>query len=162
MSNGRTEHAALSSTPHLGLRRVIWVILFFLLIGCVKLKPTLTYQPLLERSFTSRPQPATLSQTPAETLVQKGFVKIGYIDIQILQTSCRRYLLGGKDIQQVCEPNSDSDPTPWLLRKGGQVGGELVVIEFERSHTETMDMMGIDAFYTKEFSHVTAAVWRKN
>ena len=61
----------------------------------------------------------------------------------------------------MCEANPDSDPMPWLLQKGAQVGGELIVIQFERSDIETMRLMGLDAFYVKEFSHVTAAVWRK-
>ncbi|NKB80544.1 MAG: hypothetical protein GKS05_01340 [Nitrospirales bacterium] len=143
---------------------MIWFILIFVLIGCQQAKPSLTYNSLLDEPVQSRTQPAALSQKSSKALIQEGFVKIGYIDLRILKESCRRYLLGGEDVREVCEVSEvspQSDPIPWLLRKGGEVGGDLIVLEFETSYMERMDMLGIDAYYTKEFSLVTAAVWRQ-
>ncbi len=42
------------------------------------------------------------------------------------------------------------------------MGGDLVVIEFEKPYTEIMNMMAKDGYYEKEFSAITAAVWRKD
>ncbi len=140
---------------------LVGCILVFAIICCQRAKPSLTYQHLLNQTVQSRTQPASLSPKAAETLIKEGFVKIGYIDLRILTKSCRRYLLGGKDVREVCETSAESDPIPWLLRKGGEVGGDLIVIEFEKSYTEFMDMLGLDAFYASEFSRITAAVWRK-
>lgn len=140
---------------------VLWVILVFALIGCQQTKPTLTYQHLLDDPVQSRAQPASLSQKSTESLIQEGFVKIGYIDLRMLTKSCRRYLLGGKDVREVCETRPESDPVPWLLQKGGEVGGDLIVIEFQKPYTESMDLLGLDAFYANEFSRISASVWRK-
>ncbi len=160
MRYGKENEGLLSSTCYLRFGSVVWSILAFALISCQQAKPNLTYQPLLEQPVQSRTQPASLSQKSSEALIQEGFVKIGYIDLRMLKQSCRRYLLGGKDIHKVCETLPESDPVPWLLRKGSEVGGDLIVIEFETSYTERMDMMGIDAYYTKDFSRITGAVWR--
>jgi hypothetical protein len=160
--NGRAERASFLATPSFGLGNFIWVLLLFLLIGCVKTKPTLTYQPLQETTFQSRTQPASLSQKPAETLIQEGFVKVGYLSLNILKEICKHYYLGGEDIQDKCITAPDSDPLPWLLQKGQAVGGDLVVIEFEKPYTEIMNMMARDGYYRKEYSAITAAVWRKD
>ncbi len=162
MRYGKENEGLLSSTCCLRFGSVVWSILAFALKSCQQAKPNLTYQPLLEQPVQSRTQPASLSQKSSEALIQKGFVKIGYIDLRILKKSCRRYLLGGKDVREVCESSPESDPIPWLIRKGGEVGGDLIVIEFEKPYTEFMDMMGVDAFYENEFSRITAAVWRKS
>ncbi len=159
--HGKKERGFMYSTSNLRFGYFLWFILVFALIGCQQAKPSLTYQPLLDQPVQSRTQPAALTQKSAEVLIQEGFVKIGYIDLRILKKSCRRYVLGGADVREVCETNPGSAPTPWLLRKGGEVGGDLIVIEFEKSYTEFMDMLGIDAFYANEFSRITAAVWRK-
>jgi len=160
--NGRTERASFLTTPSFGLGNFIWVLLLFLLIGCVKTKPTLTYQPLQETTFQSRTQPASLSQKSAETLIQEGFVKIGYLSLNIMEKTCKHYYLGGEDIQDKCITAPDSDPLPWLLQKGQAVGGDLVIIEFEKPYTEVMNMISRDGYYRKEFSAITAAVWRKD
>ncbi|MCZ6800766.1 MAG: hypothetical protein O7F12_09785, partial [Nitrospirae bacterium] len=149
------------NTSFLRFGYFLWFILVFALIGCQQAKPSLTYQSLLDKPVQSRTQPASLSQKSTESFIQEGFVKIGYIDLRMLAKSCRAYLLGGKNVGKVCETNPESDPIPWLLRKGGEVGGDLIVIEFEKPYTEFMDMMGVDAFYENEFSRITAAVWRK-
>jgi len=159
--HGKKAPGCLSSTSHLRFGYVVGFILLFALIGCQQTKPTLTYQPLLNQPVLARPQPASLSQKSSEALVQEGYVKIGYIDLRMLTKSCRRYLLGGKDVREACETMPESDPIPWLLRKGGEEGGDLIVIEFEKSYTEQMDLLGLNAFYAKEFSRITAAVWRK-
>jgi hypothetical protein len=143
----------------LGLGCLAWVLLG---LGCQIAKPTLTYQPLHETTFQSRTQPASLSQKSAETLIQEGFVKIGYLSLNIMEKTCKHYYLGGEDIQDKCITAPDSDPLPWLLQRGQAVGGDLVIIEFEKPYTEIMNMMARDGYYRKEFSAITAAVWRKD
>jgi hypothetical protein len=160
--NGRTERASFLATPSFGLGNLIWVMLFFLLIGCVRAKPTVTYQPLQETTFQSRTQPASLSQKSAETLIQEGFVKIGYLSLNILEKVCRHYFVGGQDISEKCTTFPYSDPTPLLWEQGQQEGGDLVVIEFEKPYTEIMNMMARDGYYEKKYSAITAAVWRKD
>ena len=160
--NGKTERASFLATPSFGHGSFVWVMLLFLLIGCVRAKPTLTYQPLHETTFQSRTQPASLSQKSAETLIQEGFVKIGYLSLNIMEKTCKHYYLGGEDIQDKCITAPDSDPLPWLLQRGQAAGGDLVVIEFEKPYTEIMNMMARDGYYRKEFSAITAAVWRKD
>ena len=137
-------------------------MLFLLLIGCVRAKPTLTYQPLQETTFQSRTQTASLSQKSADTLIQEGFVKIGYLSLNVMEKICRHYDLGGEDIQEKCTTVPDSDPLPWLLQRGQAVGGDLIVIEFEKPYTEIMNMMARDGYYEKKYSAITAAVWRKD
>ena len=161
-SNGRTERAFFLGTSSVGLGNFIWVMLLFLLIGCVKTKPTLTYQPLQETTFQSRTQPASLSQKSAETLIQEGFVKIGYLSLNVLEKTCKHYNLGGEDIQKKCTTAPDSDSVPWLLQRGQAVGGDLIVIEFEKPYTEIMNMMARDGYFEKKYSAITAAVWRKD
>ena len=160
--NGRTERASFLATPSFGLGNLIWVMLFFLLIGCVRAKPTVTYQPLQETTFQSRTQPASLSQKSAKTLIQEGFVKIGSLDVNVLKKTCRHFFVGGQDIKNKCTDFPHSDPNPLLLEKGHQVGGDLIVIEFEKPYTEIMNMMARDGYYKKEYSAITAAVWRKD
>jgi len=121
-----------------------------------------TYQPLLQPSFSSSTQPAALSQKSAETLIQEGFVKIGYLSLNILEQTCRHYFVGGQGIKDNCKTFPHSDPIPLLLEKGHQVGGDLIVIEFEHPYTEVMNMMAINGYYLKKFSATTAAVWRKD
>ena len=70
--------------------------------------------------------------------------------------------MGGQDISEKCTTFPYSDPTPLLLEQGQQGGGDLVVIEFEKPYTEIMNMMARDGYYRKEFSAITAAVWRKD
>ena len=120
----------------------MWVMLLFLLIGCVKTKPIVTYQPLQEKTFQSQAQSASISQKSSNTLIQEGFVKIGYLSLNILEKVCRHYFVGGQDISEKCTTFPYSDPTPLLLEQGQQVGGDLVVIEFEKPYTEIMNMMG--------------------
>ncbi len=136
-----------------------WVLLC---LGCQIVKPTLTYQPLQEKTFQPRTEPASLSQKSAETLIQEGFVKIGYITLNILEKTCRRYFVGEENIEENCTTFPRADPIPLLSQKGQQAGGDLVVIEFEQPYTEIMGMMAKDAYYRKEFSAITAAVWRKD
>jgi hypothetical protein len=128
----------------------------------VKTKPIVTYQPLQEKTFQSRTQPAALSQKSAENLTQEGFVKIGYLSLNILEKVCRHYFVGGPDIHDRCTTLPDSDPLPLLLKKGQAMGGDLIVIEFEKPYTEIMNMMAQDGYYRKEFSAITAAVWRED
>jgi len=156
------ERASLFSACPFGFASFVLLMLLFLLIGCVKTKPTLTYQPLQEATFQSRTQQASLSQKSAETLIQEGFVKIGYLSLNVLEKTCKHYSLGGEDIQKKCTTAPDSDPVPWLLQRGQAVGGDLVVIEFEKPYTEIMNMISRDGYYRKEFSAITAAVWRKD
>jgi len=151
-----------TSTSHWRVRSVIGCILVFTLIGCGKTKPIVTYQPLLQPSFSSSTQPAALSQKSAETLIQEGFVKIGYLSLNIMEKICKHYDLGGEDIQEKCTTAHDSDPLPWLLQRGQAVGGDLIVIEFEKPYTEIMNMMARDGYYEKKYSAITAAVWRKD
>ena len=158
MKNGR-EKTQPGSYVILGLGCLAWVLLG---LGCQIGKPTLTYQPLHEKTYQSRTQPASLSQKSAETLIQEGFVKIGYLSLNIKEKTCKHYYLGGEDIQDKCITAPDSDPLPWLLQRGQAVGGDLVVIEFEKPYTEIMNMIARDGYYRKEFSAITAAVWRKN
>ena len=160
--HGKTERASLLATPSFGRGSFIWVMLLFLLIGCVRAKPTVTYKPLQETTFQSRTQPASLSQKSAETLIQEGFVKIGYLSLNIMEKICKHYDLGGEDIQGKCTTAPDSDPLPWLLQRGQAVGGDLIVIEFEKPYTEIMNMMARDGYYEKIYSAITAAVWRKD
>ena len=160
--NGKTERASLLATPSFGRGSFVLVMLLFLLIGCVRAKPTVTYKSLQETTFQSRTQPASLSQKSAETLIQEGFVKIGYLSLNIMEKTCKHYNLGGEDIQDKCITWPDSDPVPWLLQRGQAVGGDLVVIEFEKPYTEIMNMIARDGYYRKEFSAITAAVWRKD
>ncbi len=149
-------------SSHVRFGCVGWLILVFTLIGCQQAKPSLTYQPLQEKNFQSRTQPASLSQKSAETLTQEGFVKIGYLSLNILEKICRNYFVGGQDISEKCTTFPYSDPTPLLLEQGQQVGGDLVVIEFEKPYTEIMNMMARNGYYRKEYSAITAAIWRKN
>jgi hypothetical protein len=158
MKNGG-EKTQSGSCVILGLGCMAWVLLC---LGCQIAKPTLTYQPLQENTFQSRTQPASLSQKSAETLLQEGFVKVGYLSLNVLEKICRHYFVGGQDIHDRCTSVPDSDPLPWLLQKGQAVGGDLVVIEFENPYTEIMNMMARDGYYRKEFSAITAAVWRKD
>ena len=159
LMKNRREKTQPGSCMILGLGCMAWVLLG---LGCQIAKPTLTYQPLHEITFQSRTQPASLSQKSAETLIQEGFVKIGYLSLNIKEKTCKHYYLGGEDIQDKCITASDSDPLPWLLQRGQAVGGDLVVIEFEKPYTEIMNMIARDGYYRKEFSAITAAVWRKN
>jgi hypothetical protein len=48
------------------------------------------------------------------------------------------------------------------LERGQAVGGDLIVIEFEKPYTEIMNMMARDGYYEKKYSAITAAVWRKD
>ncbi len=160
--NGKKDRGCWHTTFVLRLGYVIGFILVFTLIGCGRTKPIVTYQPLLEPTFQSPPQPAALSQKSAETLIQEGFVKIGYLSLNILEQTCRHYFVGGQGISDDCTTFPHSDPLPLLLEKGREMGGNLVVIEFEKPYTEIMNMMAIDGYYRKEFSAITAAVWRKD
>jgi hypothetical protein len=160
--NGKKDGASLFSARPSGYAGLVLLLLLFLLTGCVRAKPTLTYQPLQEKTFQSRTQPASLSQKSAETLIQEGFVKVGYLSLNILKEICKHYTLGGEDIQDKCITAPDSDPLPWLMQRGQAVGGDLVVIEFEKPYTEIMNMIAKDGYYRKEFSAITAAVWRKD
>jgi hypothetical protein len=156
----KNARICVSSTFRWRLGYVIGIILVFTLIGCGKTKPIVTYQPLLQPSFPSPTQPAALSQKSAET--QEGFVKIGYLSLNILEQTCRHYFVGGQGIKDNCKTFPHSDPIPLLLEKGHQVGGDLIVIEFEHPYTEVMNMMAINGYYLKKFSATTAAVWRKD
>ena len=160
--NGKKDGASLFSARPFAYASFVFLLGLFLLIGCVRAKPTLTYQPLQEKTFQARTQPASLSQKSAETLTQEGFVKVGYLSLNVLEKICRHYFVGGQDIHDRCTSVPDSDPLPWLLQKGQAVGGDLVVIEFEKPYTEIMNMMARDGYYRKEFSAITAAVWRKD
>jgi hypothetical protein len=95
-------------------------------------------------------------------LIQEGFVKIGSLNVNILEETCAQYFVGGQDVQDHCTPFPHSDPTTLLLEQGQQVGGDLVVIEFEKPYTEIMNMMARDGYYKKKYSAITAAVWRKD
>jgi len=160
--NGEKDGASLFPVCPFGYASLVLLLVLFLLIGCVRAKPTLTYQPLHETTFQSRTQPASLSQKSAETLLQEGFVKIGYLSLNIIEKICKHYFLGGEDIQDKCTTVPDSDPLPWLMQRGQAVGGDLVVIEFEKPYTEIMNMMARDGYYEKKYSAITAAVWRKD
>ena len=160
--NGKKDGASLFPACPFAYASFVFLLGLFLLIGCVRAKPTVTYQPLHETTFQSRTQPASLSQKSAETLIQEGFVKIGYLSLNIIEKTCKHYYLGGEDIQEKCITAPNSDPLPWLLQRGQAVGGDLVVIEFEKPYTEIMNMMARDGYYRKEFSAITAAVWRKD
>jgi len=116
---------------------------------------------LEETTFQSRTQPTSLSQKSAETLVQEGFVKIGSLDVNVLKKVCRHFFVGGEDIKDKCTDFPHSDPVPLLLKKGNEVGGDLIVIEFEKPYTEIMNMMVRNGYYLKEYSAITGAVWRK-
>jgi hypothetical protein len=159
---GKNESAAIFVIPGFGYGCFMWVMLLLLLMGCVKTKPIVTYQPLQEKTFQARAQTASISQKSAKTLIQEGFVKIGSLNVNILEKVCRHYFVGGQDISEKCTTFPYSDPTPLLLEQGQQVGGDLVVIEFEKPYTEIMNMMAQDGYYRKEFSAITAAVWRED
>jgi len=160
--NGKKEGASLFSACPFGYASLVLLLVLFLLAGCLRAKPTVTYKPLQETSFQSRTQPASLSQKSAETLIQEGFVKIGYLSLNILKKACRHYFVGGQDISEKCTTFPYSDPTLLLLEQGQQVGGDLVVIEFEKPYTEIMNMMARDGYYEKKYSAIAAAVWRKD
>ena len=160
--HGKKERGCVYSTSNLRFGYFLCFILVFALLGCQQAKPSLTYQPLQEKTFQSRTQPASLSQQSAETLLQEGFVKIGYLSINVLKETCLHYFVGGQDITDHCSPFPHSDPIPLLLQKGHQVGGDLIVIEFYRPYTEIMNMMARDGYYRKKFSAITVAIWRKN
>jgi len=160
--NGKKDGASLFSTRPFAYASFVLLLVLFLLSGCMRAKPTLTYQPLQETAFQSRTQPASLSQKSAETLIQEGFVKIGYLSLNVLEKVCRHYFVGGQDISEKCTTFPYSDPTPLLWEQGQQVGGDLVVIEFEKPYTELMNMMARDGYYEKTYSAITAAVWRKD
>ena len=160
--NGKKDGASLFSTRPFAYASFVFLLGLFLLIGCVRAKPTLTYQPLQEKTFQSRTQPASLSKKSAETLIQEGFVKIGYLSLNILEKTCKHHYLGGEDIQDKCITWPDSEPVPWLLQRGQAVGGDLVVIEFEKPYTEIMNMIARDGYYKKKYSSITAAVWRND
>ena len=100
--NGKTERASLFSARPFGFASLVLLLVLFLLAGCLRAKPTVTYKPLQETSFQSRTQPASLSQKSAETLIQEGFVKIGYLSLNILKKACRHYFVGGQDISETC------------------------------------------------------------
>jgi hypothetical protein len=159
---GKNESAAMLAIPGFGYGSFMWIMLLFLLMGCIKTKPVVTYQPLQEKTFQSRAQTASLSQKSAEALIQEGFVKIGSLNVNILEEACAHYFVGGQDVQDHCTPFPHSDPTTLLLEQGQQVGGDLVVIEFEKPYTEIMNMMARDGYYKKKYSAITAAVWRKD
>jgi len=158
----KTEGASLFSARPFGYASFVLLLVLLLLAGCVRAKPTVTYKSLQETTFQSRTQTASLSQKSAETLIQEGFVKIGYLSLNIMEKTCKHYYLGGEDIQDKCITWPDSDPVPWLLQRGQAVGGDLVVIEFEKPYTEIMNMIARDGYYSKEYSDITAAVWRKD
>ena len=158
MKKGR-EKTQPGSCMVLGLGCIAWVLLC---LGCQIGKPTVTYQPLQGKTYQSQTQPASLSQKSAETLIQEGFIKIGSLNLNILKKTCRHYFVGGQDIPDDCTTFPDADPIPLLLQKGREMGGDLIVIEFEKPYTEIMNMIAKDAYYIKEFSAITAAVWRKD
>ncbi len=137
------------------------MILVLLTTGCMATRPTVTYEPLQDSAYGSRPRPASVSLDSASNLIQHGYVKLGHLTAKALKKSCRRYRLGGQDVKQVCRDNRLADPIPALLRQAGRVGGDLLVVVFEQSHTERMNLLGSDGFFTKHFSITTAAVWRK-
>lgn len=137
------------------------MILVLLTTGCIVARPTVTYEPLQESTFGPRSRPASVSLESATHLIQHGYVKIGHLTAKALKRSCRRYLLGGEDVKQVCRDNPVADPIPALLQQAGEAGGDLLVVVFEQSHTERMSLLGTDGFFTKHFSITTAAVWRK-
>ncbi len=137
------------------------ITLVLLTTGCVVTRPTVTYEPLHDSAFGSRSQPASMSEESPVHLIQQGYVKIGHLTARALKRSCRRYLLGGEDVKQVCRDNPVADPIPALLQQAGEVGGDLLVVVSEQSHTERMSLLGTDGFFTKHFSITTAAVWRK-
>ena len=145
-----------------GMGSFIGFMLCCLLMGCMKAQPIVSYQPLQGTNFQSRAQPASLSQKAAKTLIQEGFVKIGSLNVNILEETCVHYFVGGQDVQDHCTPFPHSDPTPLILEQGQEVGGDLVVIEFEKPYTEIMNMMARDGYYEKKYSTITAAVWRKD
>jgi len=160
--NGKKDGASLFSARPFGFASLVLLLVLLLLAGCMRGKPTVTYKPLQETTFKSRTQPASLSQKSAKTLIQEGFVKIGSLDVNVLKKTCRNFFVGGQDIKNKCTDFPHSDPIPLLLEKGHQVGGDLIVIEFEKPYTEIMNMMARDGYYEKEYSAITAAVWRKD
>ena len=160
--HGKKERGCVHSTSNLRFGYFLCFILVFALLGCQQTKPSFTYQSLLDQPVQSRTHPASLSKKSAETLIQEGFIKIGSLSANILKKTCRHYFVGGQDIQDNCTTYPDADPVPLFLEKGRERGGDLVVIEFEKSYTEIMNMMAIDGYYEKEFSAITAAVWRKD
>ncbi len=137
------------------------MILVLLTTGCMVIRPTVTYEPLQDSAYGSRPRPASVSLDSATDLIQHGYVKLGHLTAKALKKSCRRYRLGGQNVKQVCTDNRFADPVPALLRQAGRVGGDLLVVVSEQSHTERMNMLGSDGFFRKHFSITTAAVWRK-
>ena len=140
----------------------VLLLLCLPLIGCLKSKPVMTYQPVQEKYFAPRKQPAFLSQKSSATLIEEGFVKIGYMNLNILEKTCSHFDVGGQDIKGRCIAFPHADPISLLLEKGQSVGGNLIVIEFTKPYIEIMNMMARDGYYRKEFSSITAAVWRKN
>ena len=160
--NGKKDGASLFPACPFAYASFVFLLGLFLLIGCVRAKPTVTYQPLHETTFQSRTQPAALTQKSAKTLIQEGFVKIGSLDVNMLKKTCRHFFVGGQGIKDKCTDFPHSDPIPLILEKGHQVGGDLIVIEFEKPYTEIMNMMARDGYYEKEYSAITAAVWRKD
>ena len=149
------------SVPNFGIRTVLWALLGSFFIGCVSTTPTVTYQPFQEGTFTSRPQPSVLSQKTSETLIAEGFIKIGALNLHVLEKTCQHYFSGGSDIKDKCASFPHAEPIPLLLKKSQAMGGDLIVIEFEKPYTEIMNMMARDGYYAKEYSAITAAVWRK-
>jgi len=158
----KKEHGCLPFSAHVRIGYVVGCMLVLALIGCQHPKPSLNYLSLLDHPVQSRTQTASLSKKSAETLIQEGFIKIGSLNGNILKITCRHYFVGGQDIPDDCTTYPDADPVPLLLEKGREMGGDLVVIEFEKPYTEIMNMMAKDGYYEKEFSAITVAVCRKD
>jgi ankyrin repeat protein len=134
--------------------------MFFLFIisGCAELMGNrrVDYTPLIRGDFDARTQPAKISIEASDALLEKGYAKLGVIEVEHVIERC---LPEGDKVK--CQPVSNVDQhTADLLQEAASRGGDFVTLskDKQRSKKEII-RQGKCLYWTKNRRYQT--VWNQ-
>ena len=118
------------------MKRYAAIVLFFLFIvsGCAEMARNrqVDFTPLIRGDFAARTQPARISKENSDTLLEKGYAKLGVIEVEHVIERC---LPEGDKVK--CQPVSTVDEhTPDLLQEAASRGGDFVTLSKDKQRSQ--------------------------
>jgi ankyrin repeat protein len=118
------------------MKRCAAIVLLFLFIvsGCAEMARNrqVEFTPLVRGDFAARTQPAKFSKEASDALLEKGFAKLGVIEVEHVIERC---LPEGDQVN--CQPVSNVDEhTVDLLQEAASRGGDFVTLSKDKQRSQ--------------------------
>lgn len=110
---------------------ILMVCAGMLITSCAGRKHEIVkFNPVQKESFSARKQVPQISQRTKEELIQRGYIKLGNLNVEHTVKECW-------DDSSKCDPVSQSkDPTTVLLNKAADKGADVVLLSADKKSGE--------------------------